>query len=522
GMGVTNTNRAGNFMVDHSVFRRSTVADLAIGNTSYFSFRYNYSIGSKHFFTAAGPTGARANLTLQGNVIVDSTDTPILSSNPGPLFLIDNIIRTTVTPQVRLGGLAPGMVLSLGNTFTSATPYGIDTQYNALRAIGNQIVTVSSLNLAEPTLPGTAPNLHRTIFEVPVGSDGAAIQQQINQAAASGQDEPVVHLPAGNYSVPQTITIPANTNVRLIGDGSNNTFLGWAGGSGGTVLHLQGPSHAILQDFGIGAQGNATGILVDNADQSGGQVFGDQVNMSNMQRNTLGSLFTDGLDQTVVQLRSLYHNDNALSDSVKVVGGPQAAAGTPGSGYVGIFDGASSNNKNSYNVQNGGNLLTQDIWYESGNPGFLSLNGSGTFTLQGTNIAPATPAGSPSIDINNFNGKVSLLTAQINGVTQVRGNGANTSVLFAGDAFTEASNYLSVQSTQARVGLYANSANRSDEVVPDQSIDDAYLTTMLAQTRNQQLQALSAPARGITGVQLYRISVSNTMCGIHIQAGSGN
>lgn len=522
GMGVTNTNRAGNFMVDHSVFRRSTVADLAIGNTSYFSFRYNYSVGSKHFFIAEGPTGARANLTLQGNVIVDSTDIPIQSSNPGPLFLIDNIIRTTVTPQMQLGGLAPGMVLSLGNTFTSATPYAIDTQYNALREIGNQIVDGSTLDLPEPALPGTAPNLHRAIFEVPAGSDGSGIQQQIDQAVASGQDEPVVHVPAGNYSVTQTLTIPANTNVRLIGDGPNNTSLRWAGASGSSVLYLQGPSHAILQDFSVGGQDTATGILIDNADQSGGQVFGDQVNMNNMRQNTMGSLLADGLDQTVVQLRNFYHNDNALSDSVKVVGGPQAAAGTPGSGYVGIFDGASSNNKNSYNVQNGGNLLAQDIWYESGNSGFLSLNGSGTFTLQGANIAPATPAGSATIDINNFNGQVSLLSADIDGVTQVEGDGTNTNVLFAGDSFTQADNYLSVQSSQARVGLYANSANRSDEVVPDQNIDDDYLTAMLAQTRTQQLQALSVPSQDITSVQLYRVSVSNAACGIHIQAGSSN
>ena len=49
--GVTNTPGAGNFHVYRSVFRRSKLADMAIGNTGGFSARGNYSSGSKAFFT---------------------------------------------------------------------------------------------------------------------------------------------------------------------------------------------------------------------------------------------------------------------------------------------------------------------------------------------------------------------------------------------------------------------------------------------------------------------------------------
>ena len=86
-------NMAGHFHVYKSTFRGSTISDLEIGNTEYFGIRDNVSIGSKAFFSAGGPTGANAQITLQGNTVLDPTSTPVHVLNPGPLFVIDNSFR---------------------------------------------------------------------------------------------------------------------------------------------------------------------------------------------------------------------------------------------------------------------------------------------------------------------------------------------------------------------------------------------------------------------------------------------
>src|SRR5262249_2560890 len=72
-VGISNDPGAGNFHAYNNVFRRSTVADIKIGNTGVFSFRGNYSIGSKAFINAYS-TSNPANMTLQGNTVLDTTD----------------------------------------------------------------------------------------------------------------------------------------------------------------------------------------------------------------------------------------------------------------------------------------------------------------------------------------------------------------------------------------------------------------------------------------------------------------
>ena len=52
---MTNDPGAGNFNVYNSVFKRSRIADIRIGNTGFFSIRNNYSIDSKAFYLSKAP-----------------------------------------------------------------------------------------------------------------------------------------------------------------------------------------------------------------------------------------------------------------------------------------------------------------------------------------------------------------------------------------------------------------------------------------------------------------------------------
>ena len=70
-------------------------------------------------------------------------------------------------------------------------------------------------------LPPPPPNNNRTIYDVQqnTGNDAQAIQTQINNAVNGGTTRPVVHIPMGTYSIAQTITVPANFDIQIVGDG---------------------------------------------------------------------------------------------------------------------------------------------------------------------------------------------------------------------------------------------------------------------------------------------------------------
>ena len=97
-------------------------------------------------------------------------------------------------------------MVALGNTFT--VPSAIQNQHWAgnpaaepsrrIAEIDTTVVSPSTISTTEPILPGVEPNLHRQIFEVPVGADAATIQQVINSAAAQNGNRPVVHIPRGH------------------------------------------------------------------------------------------------------------------------------------------------------------------------------------------------------------------------------------------------------------------------------------------------------------------------------------
>src|SRR5262249_3402868 len=118
GEAVTNRGGAGNYHVYNSVFHRSTVSDLAMGNTGGFSARGNYSLGSKSFLIGGG-TNNPATVDIQGNTIIDPLDSPTISmGNQGPALIADNVIRSLPSarsPVVNWASFIDADVTSIGN-----------------------------------------------------------------------------------------------------------------------------------------------------------------------------------------------------------------------------------------------------------------------------------------------------------------------------------------------------------------------------------------------------------------------
>ena len=393
--------------------------------------------------------------------------------------------------------------------------------------VDTTVVSPSTISTTEPILPGVEPNLHRPIFEVPVGADAATIQQVINSAAAQNGNRPIVHIPEGIYHIASTITIPANTDIQLVGDG--NTTLQWTGTGSGPILYLPGPTKATLRDFQLDG-GNrpydphfAAGIVVDNIDQPGSHVYLEQVlSAGGAQTNFLAN----GLDYTVIEAHDfshLYQQSLPGSVGVKVVGGPLAAAGNPQTGSVNIYSGLSANEMLPWDVSGGGKLLVRDVWHEgSPSPAFLHLTGSGTLTMEGLMVAYSLiNQSTPTFDINNFKGNATFINDYTSGNWVVSGDGTQAHVLGVGlNEITPTTTYFSNDASPAATVGLLQSMNASPNAgaiggtaypTPNTgTLDDAFLRDMFAQTRGAEPHLLTDLPAGVTDLRIFRVGVGSS------------
>jgi hypothetical protein len=511
-VGVTNREGAGNFHVYNSIFRESSVSDLFIGNTGGFSARGNYSIRSKAFFTSGG-TNNPATIGIQNNVVIDPTDsTAIRLGNQGPGLIVDNIIKSApgaTGPVVNWTSFIDADVVSIGNTFTVARPIANNGR---LVNIGDR-VAAAAIDAAEPVLPGTLPNLNRSIFEVPPGADASRIQQAIDSAAVKNGSRPVVHIPDGKYAISQTLTMPAS-DIQLVGDGYS-TILNWTGTGSGPVLKVSGPSKVTIRELQIDGAAKADGLLVENVDQVGARVYMDQTQLRAGKQTVL---FVNGLDNTYVQLEDVGYAYSPDARSITVVGGPASGAGKDTAGRTNIYSGASAGNTISYDVSGGARVLVRDLWYEGGaGPGFANIHDRAVFTLDGARISSPANQTQPAFDITNLNGRVTILSAHIDDRIVIQGNGSNANVLAMG-VFAEQkeSNYFQNAATPAAHAVLANSrhlattwGNRSTPSNDHGRIEPWFIESMLNQTRRERAEPLRALPAGVTDLRMFRVWVSN-------------
>ncbi len=524
--GVSNNPGAGNFHVFGSLFQRSTNSDIDIVSLGLFSFRYNTSIGSKQFFTVPNTWANGAELTFQGNTIADTTsDTAISIGTMGPVFLIDNVIASrsdaTAPAFVEIGYDTAGLV-AVGNTFTVNNPMTVTCSMGTSQVINvdNQIVARSSLTITAPVLPGVLPNNNRTVFEVSAGSSGSTIQTAINQAAALSGQRPVVHLAQGAYTILSTLTVPANADVQIIGDGGL-TDLQWGGPQGTSpVIELAGPSRAILRDFMIQTYGKSAGVQVDNADQAGARIFMEQATLT---RGITAGLLVDQLDNAVVELHDLYPSATYIAPALtgtglKVVGGPSASSGNPLGGRTSVFAGATSDNYLSFEVVSGGSLLVNDVWYEgTGASTFAHVADNSTFTVDNSRMA--LPQTGYSVQINDLSGKASVLSCQPDAPVGVLGTGNGTAWV-AGNESHGPSSYF-VNTAVSTTGVFSDNrwlGSSGSVSVPDQGAASAtFVRSMLAHIRSEKpLTQTDVLPSGVTDLRLYRVFIDSAITDIHL------
>lgn len=541
GIGASNEFGAGNFHVYYSTFLRSKEADLTIRHTGYFSFQGNTSIGSRRFFHAKRAPNWKdfetwgSQATLQDNLILDPTDpTPIVIENNGPNLILDNTIRAkgngplvVNTPPSEKADL-----IVIGNRWTAEKPLEVRGR---LTELDNTLVKADAIKDAKPVPGPFAMSANRPVIEVAVSADAAAIQAAIDRAAALKGKRPVVHLPKGNYTIKKTLVIPAGCDLQFVGDGSENATQ-LAGAGVDPVIRVQGPSHATFRNFLLNAGNGAVGILVENADQSSGRVFGEQLNVSGFEYGFL----SDGLKQTTVELRDAGHN------------GMQVVGGGPGTkSWVALFAGASSRDRSKkagihlYDVQNEGRLLVRDIWYEGDSWSLMNLTGSGEFAYHCGFVAPADPnhidksldwerdlrKSLAALQFNGFKGKLAFTLVSVNGATlgimppstdiklYLLGFMTNQKMDFGGAAVKGQVVAEHIKAFRKdKHPDYPNQPTGLDAVDGVGKALPAFIREMLTPLRTVKPQPLTPLPDNVSDVRFYRVW-ANGKNGVHVQAG---
>ncbi len=539
-VGVRNDPGAGHFQVYSCVFHDSATADIVMRKCSSFSIRHNTSIAATIFLDAREAENRGVPLAIQQNIIIRPRQTPAIAiANPGPVLLLENtLVSRPGLPRgavVQLSAPVKGDLVAAGNSFTGQDGIQVNGRFLDL---GEKRLPNPAATPRLPFLPRTPPNMRPPIIEVKAGADAAAIQTAIDSAATRIGKGPVVHLPAGEYAITQTITIPAGVDVRLIGDGSSSV-LRWTGADGGVVLRLAGPSKAMLCDFTIRAAGKAAGIVAENCDQPNAQIFAEQVSLDGGQ---LG--LCSRLAQTYVELHDLSLANNQLGVQVDA-GNPPADVAWTAREHLAIFGGASCNNALGYAVSGGASLLLQDLCY-SGGGSMVKLSGAGNFTCNGGNSAPAsdgsvagakppvtagaklppapvaTTPPAPGVTLDHFQGNAAFLGVSFNSGVLCQGDAKQTNALLLGVQAPDAK-LLASGSAQSPVVLLNGRCCPPNEMqpstaLPDQGKNDAlWLRQMLNGVNTLTPRPLGPLPAGLTDLSLYRVRLENCTTALELQ-----
>jgi hypothetical protein len=438
GRGIFNV--MGNWHAWHNLFLRSRIADVGIINLMVFSVVNNTSVKSHRFldFETGHTWGSPTSIT--GNRVLDPTgDFAMRLSNAGPYLVVDNTFRCR--GKTRAAQMTWADQTFVGNTYTS-----IDAvlERGRFRHIAEKIVDTKSIAGALPAFPATPRRHQRRIFEVVAGAGSIEIQRVINEASKLIGQRPIVHLPMGNYKLDKTLVIPVDCDIQLVGDGAGETStrLNWAGPEDGVLLRLEGPSRAILRDLYIHAP-NARGLVIEDADQPGGRIFADQLNVNGphkKHRPRTAALCINGLVKTDVLFRSLQGSGNS-GVWVEVIGDPNASSSR---NQVSIFTGATGSAAGQYEVSRGGRLVVRGVYHERSSDSLngLHLTDSGTLCIDATRFSYATSVHAATIGADNFRGLFTLATCMLMPVEtretcrfELRGDGSDASVLALNNQF---------------------------------------------------------------------------------------
>jgi len=421
---------SGNYHVYRSYFEKLSNVDLVSTNTPYSSARGCYSLSPYAFFNDLGSSCNPFKRIFQGNTVTTASQPVMQTYHLGKLTLLDNIFQSSKTNEdgstLRYSSWCPGIfeILSVNNRFEQTNPWRVDKSKTTIFNITDRYNSKENIPSAEAFLKTQQSMplfVKRKIFEVPENATAAKIQSIIDQAATLKGGRPVIHFPFGKYQLSAPLAIPAGADMQLAGDGFlyASVLVRTAGfPAGRALIEIKGPSYITLRDLELGVHDNAnaegTALSFINVDQPGSQAFIDQLYSS-----ATTSVYLKELDNLYVE------KDNSFfSAGNTVIGGNLRRKGQ---GTAGLY--CYGGQYADLHVDNGGNFVAKDCWWEGDTRTPLKITGSGKITIDGFMLAPNKADSLTSIEIGNFTGQISIMDAYMQGGINVLPNNPGLDIM---------------------------------------------------------------------------------------------
>ena len=415
-------SRFGNFHAYRSYFKKSLQADVTNTNGYYKSLRGCYSEDSKGFTVDSGASQNPFKRIYQANTVVRSKGMPIQFYHWGRLFFTNNIFDKPVDTSVHGFVKTNNAVISLNNKYNGKTyieflsPAAfqqINDSYGA--SPGNAGATFLQAQEKTPV------NANRQVFAVPANADANIIQQLINAAIKLKGKRPIVYFAAGVYKISKPLSIPAGSDIQLVGDGLLDASVilpadNFPGGN--AMIKVAGPSIVAIREIQLGnftnSRKNIDAFQFVNIDQPESRIFVDQLYAT--ANNTIRA---EGVDYLYIQKDNSFFADNDFISGGMLVQGGKGTAGLYGFG--GQFAGIS--------IQNNAKAVFKDCWWEGPAANPINVSGSGNLTIDGAMIAPAKADSTVSVSIKKFKGNISLINMYLQGSISVSADNPDLKLL---------------------------------------------------------------------------------------------
>ena len=400
-----------NSEADFILYKQAINFISLVGNTSY---------RSGVFFQENPASGNQTPTLIKGNTVIDPSPDAIEIDQSGPIFMIDNVIAFTNGPAVDFLLNSPQEFMAIGNTNT--TPNWFTNVVNTVLStnlVDNYVVARSNLTFTMPPPPSPATNLNRIVVEMGTNFASSDLQTAVNNAA----DGTVIHIPwvsniFGSIPITQTITMPTNKDIRIIGDGYH-TKLAWSGSAGGTMFSLPHPSHITFAHIQLSGNGSSGPLIaVSGVDSTPARVYARDTRMS---QGITANIRLGDCPNAVIDYRGI------VSDATSTPPAHGANAILDGRGKVRMIDVDSDNNTIGFICTNGGSLYVETSYNEASTNNFTNktfrVSGNSTVTfLSGvqhentrTNgVTDFSRATSNGFAVVNFSGN--LMMGLVNGV----------------------------------------------------------------------------------------------------------
>ena len=400
----------------HTTFVNNGIDFWLNPGANFISLVSNVSYYAGTFFKASNQGQNTTPMLLKGNTVIDPTGPKAIDvGQPAHMVMLDNVIASSNNAVASFSNSLQIDLLAVGNTNTFANWLSIGSGSGGKNSlVDNVVVPRSSLSFPAPVLPVAAVNLGRTVVDMPANFTSSTLQAAINSAA----DGTVIHIPSSAVGsslgyMTSTVTIPPNTDIRIVGDGPRSRLY-WNGSAGQPMISLPHPSHATLSHLQLYGSTSGTGsadVLVSGVGSSTARVYLRDVIMK--QGVTAGVRLGD-CPNTVVE----YFGQGIGEAAVAPANGANVVL--DGRGKVKLMNVDCDSGSIGYICTNGGSLYIETHYGEASDTTgkrILKVGGSSTVTfLCGKAVANIGPLGetydratSNGYQVINFTGNLAIV-----------------------------------------------------------------------------------------------------------------